>query len=133
MILPAEPICVAQAIFHEARNDSYIGKVYTAELVYNRARDKKISTCQVIRMKGQFPGWNKIKIPKTELKSWKEACDIAKRVRYKPSPIRYMVLRTVYHNSPKEHTLYKSKYHVFYNRFNDPVWKSANYAKYFPR
>ena len=51
---PAQIHCVATAIYGEARGESETGKRAVAHVIYNRAKHRKLTPCQVIRQKGQF-------------------------------------------------------------------------------
>jgi N-acetylmuramoyl-L-alanine amidase len=53
--LPAKEIqCVAIAIYEEARGESELGKKAIAHVIYNRAKHRELTPCQVIRQPGQF-------------------------------------------------------------------------------
>jgi N-acetylmuramoyl-L-alanine amidase len=47
-------ICVAMAVWHEARNEPDAGQYAVAHVVLNRAKEKGISPCRVIAEPAQF-------------------------------------------------------------------------------
>ena len=51
MMLPAETTCLAQNIYFEARNQSYVGKIATAHVVFNRmgSADYPNTVCDVVK------------------------------------------------------------------------------------
>ena len=49
-------ICVALAVFYEARSEGWDGQAAVASVVVNRSRTRGISLCEVVQEKGQFEG-----------------------------------------------------------------------------
>jgi N-acetylmuramoyl-L-alanine amidase len=51
LALPAETECLAQNIYFEARNQSYVGKLATAHVVFNRMADPRFpsTACDVVK------------------------------------------------------------------------------------
>jgi len=54
MILTNTLLCLALTIYHEARGESITGQTAVAHVVVNRAEEKSIDYCQVIKEKNQF-------------------------------------------------------------------------------
>lgn len=90
-------LCLALAIFHEARGEPIKGQQAVAEVVINRTKDQDFpnTVCSVIKQKSQF-SWYKPNISlstppksiKTNIQSqeaWENAKKIAKQQLSKPS------------------------------------------------
>ena len=73
--------CVAQAVYHEARGESYQGQQAVADVVANRARSGRWGDhCGVVNAPKQFSGRSKWSAPKPGVPAWDRAIDIARRV-----------------------------------------------------
>lgn len=120
---PKDIVCVAQAVYHEARGASNKDKELVAELVWNRAKDLHTSTCRVINMKGQFP-WARYKHKLKEPKLWYESISIGKRTECRYTKVRYVVSTSSHVPHSNIHVLYKDRDLMFYNRFIDPVFRN---------
>lgn len=59
--------CLAQAIYHEARGESFEGKQAVARVVLNRTVDPEFpnTVCKVVHQKGQFQWVGRHKTPKS--------------------------------------------------------------------
>lgn len=67
-------VCIAQAVYGEARGESDLGKKAVAHVILNRAKKRGLTPCQVIRQPGQFSF--KIKHHYSG-RDWKKAYQIA--------------------------------------------------------
>ena len=98
MILETAFICLALNTYHEAKNQSTIGQIATAQVVMNRVEDKRFpnTVCEVVKQGPTRPSWKdpskripvkhrcqfswycdgKSDIPKNK-KAWKKAQDYA--------------------------------------------------------
>lgn len=47
-------VCVAQAVWHEARGEPDLGKRAVAHVILTRSKKRGLTPCQVIRQPGQF-------------------------------------------------------------------------------
>ena len=103
MILETAFICLALNTYHEAKNQSLVGQIATAQVVMNRVADKRYpnTICEVVKQGPHRPSWEnpekeypvkhrcqfswycdgKSDIPKNE-KAWKKAQDVAFLVLY---------------------------------------------------
>ena len=98
MILETAFICLALNTYHEAKNQSMIGQIATAQVVMNRVADKRYpsTVCEVVKQGPKYKGSNvpvrhrcqfswycdgKDDMPKNE-KAWKKAQDYAYLVLY---------------------------------------------------
>ena len=103
MILETAFICLALNTYHEAKNQSMIGQIATAQVVMNRVADDRYpnTVCEVVKQGPHRPSWEnpekeypvkhrcqfswycdgKSDIPKNE-KAWKKAQDYAYLVLY---------------------------------------------------
>jgi spore germination cell wall hydrolase CwlJ-like protein len=71
---PPQIVCLAQAIYHEARGESDLGKRGVAHVILNRSKKFHKTPCEVLRQPGQF----QIKLKsKYSGKAWKDAYQIA--------------------------------------------------------
>ena len=103
MILETAFLCLALNTYHEAKNQSMIGQIATAQVVMNRVEDKRFpnTVCEVVKQGPTRPSWEdpnkeypirhrcqfswycdgKSDVPKNE-KAWKKAQDVAFLVLY---------------------------------------------------
>ena len=103
MILETAFLCLALNTYHEAKNQSMIGQIATAQVVMNRVMDDRYpnTVCEVVKQGPTRPSWKdpnkripvkhkcqfswycdgKSDIPKNE-KAWKKAQDYAYLVLY---------------------------------------------------
>ena len=103
MILETAFICLALNTYHEAKNQSTVGQIATAQVVMNRVEDKRFpnTVCEVVKQGPTRPSWEdpnkeypirhrcqfswycdgKSDVPKNE-KAWKKAQDVAFLVLY---------------------------------------------------
>ena len=103
MLLETAFICLALNTYHEAKNQSMIGQIATAQVVMNRVADNRYpnTVCEVVKQGPHRPSWEnpekeypvkhrcqfswycdgKSDIPKNE-KAWKKAQDYAYLVLY---------------------------------------------------
>lgn len=71
---PPQIVCVAQAVWHEARGESDLGKRAIAHVVLNRSKKFHKTPCEVLRQPGQF----QIKLKrKYSGNAWRDAYKIA--------------------------------------------------------
>ena len=103
MILETAFICLALNTYHEAKNQSLVGQIATAQVVMNRVADKRYpnTICEVVKQGPHRPSWEnpekeypvrhrcqfswycdgKSDVPKNE-KAWRKAQDVAFLVYY---------------------------------------------------
>ena len=103
MILETAFICLALNTYHEAKNQSTIGQIATAQVVMNRVEDNRFpnTVCEVVKQGPTRPSWEdpnkeypirhrcqfswycdgKSDVPKNE-KAWRKAQDVAFLVLY---------------------------------------------------
>ena len=103
MLLETAFICLALNTYHEAKNQSMIGQIATAQVVMNRVADDRYpnTVCEVVKQGPHRPSWEnpekeypvrhrcqfswycdgKSDVPKNE-KAWKKAQDVAFLVLY---------------------------------------------------
>ena len=103
MILETAFICLALNTYHEAKNQSMIGQIATAQVVMNRVADDRYpnTVCEVVKQGPHRPSWEnpekeypvkhrcqfswycdgKSDVPKNE-KAWRKAQDVAFLVLY---------------------------------------------------
>ena len=103
MILETAFICLALNTYHEAKNQSTVGQIATAQVVMNRVEDSRFpnTVCEVVKQGPTRPSWEdpnkeypikhrcqfswycdgKSDVPKNE-KAWKKAQDVAFLVLY---------------------------------------------------
>jgi len=71
---PQQVVCIAQAVYHEARGESEMGQRAVAHVILNRAKKRKLSPCQVLHQPGQFH----IRLKKSYSgKDWQKAWQVA--------------------------------------------------------
>ena len=103
MLLETAFICLALNTYHEAKNQSLVGQIATAQVVMNRVADNRYpnTVCEVVKQGPHRPSWEnpekeypvkhrcqfswycdgKSDIPKNE-KAWRKAQDVAFLVLY---------------------------------------------------
>lgn len=103
MLLETAFICLALNTYHEAKNQSMVGQIATAQVVMNRVADDRYpnTVCEVVKQGPHRPSWEdpekeypirhrcqfswycdgKPDVPKNE-KAWKKAQDVAFLVLY---------------------------------------------------
>ncbi len=113
MILETAFLCLALNTYHEAKNQSMIGQIATAQVVMNRVADKRYpnTVCEVVKQGPKYKGSNipvrhrcqfswycdgKDDLPKNE-KAWKKAQDYAHLVLYNRIHIDVTEGATHYH------------------------------------
>lgn len=80
MILKSALMCLALSIYYEGRGEPEIGQFSIAEVVMNRANERNLNICQVIKQPKQFSWvttWNH-KIPSGQ--DWNKSVNIAETV-----------------------------------------------------
>tara|TARA_B100000963_G_C22341366_1_gene543127 strand:- start:128 stop:568 length:441 start_codon:yes stop_codon:yes gene_type:complete len=118
MILETAFICLALNTYHEAKNQSMIGQIATAQVVMNRVEDSRFpnSVCEVVKQGPTRPSWEdpekeypikhrcqfswycdgKSDVPKNA-KAWKKAQEYAYLVLYNRINIDVTEGATHYH------------------------------------
>ena len=103
MLLETAFICLALNTYHEAKNQSLVGQIATAQVVMNRVADDRYpnTVCEVVKQGPHRPSWEnpekeypvrhrcqfswycdgKSDVPKNE-KAWRKAQDVAFLVLY---------------------------------------------------
>ena len=103
MLLETAFICLALNTYHEAKNQSLVGQIATAQVVMNRVEDNRFpnTICEVVKQGPTRPSWEdpkkeypikhrcqfswycdgKSDVPKNE-KAWRKAQDVAFLVLY---------------------------------------------------
>ena len=103
MLLETAFICLALNTYHEAKNQSLVGQIATAQVVMNRVADDRYpnTVCEVVKQGPHRPSWEnpekeypirhrcqfswycdgKPDVPKNE-KAWRKAQDVAFLVLY---------------------------------------------------
>ena len=80
-------MCIALAVYMEARGESLVGQISVAKVVQNRMARESATACEVISRRNQFPWFDNLtKTDKNKIKKSKnyaKSLDIAKRVTYK--------------------------------------------------
>jgi N-acetylmuramoyl-L-alanine amidase len=71
-------LCLAMAIYHEARGESLIGRQAIAEVVLNRSEQTSTPICKVVFAPHQFSWSNRHKLPPKDSNTWQECLSIAK-------------------------------------------------------
>ena len=137
-MLTASLICLALNVYHEAKNQSFLGQVAVAQVVMNRVKDKRYpnTVCEVVKQgqtykwKPSFPiknrcqfSWycdGKSDVPKNE-KAWKKAQDVAFLVLYDKIKLDVTEGATHYHATYVKPSWAKTKTrttriekHIFY-------------------
>ena len=118
MILETAFICLALNTYHEAKNQSMVGQIATAQVVMNRVEDKRFpnTVCEVVKQGPTRPSWEdpnkeypirhrcqfswycdgKSDVPKNE-KAWRKAQEYAYLVLYNRISIDVTEGATHYH------------------------------------
>ena len=143
MLLETAFICLALNTYHEAKNQSLVGQVATAQVVMNRVADDRFpnTICEVVKQGPTRPSWEdpekeypikhrcqfswycdgKDDTPKNE-KAWKKAQDVAFLVIYDKIKLDVTEGATHYHATYVRPSWAKTKKrttriekHIFYN------------------
>ena len=118
MILETAFICLALNTYHEAKNQSTVGQIATAQVVMNRVEDRRFpnTVCEVVKQGPTRPSWEdpnkeypikhrcqfswycdgKSDVPKNE-KAWRKAQDVAFLVLYNKIQLDVTEGATHYH------------------------------------
>ena len=118
MILETAFICLALNTYHEAKNQSKVGQIATAQVVMNRVEDNRFpnTVCEVVKQGPTRPSWEdpnkeypirhrcqfswycdgKSDVPKNE-KAWRKAQDVAFLVLYDKIKVDVTEGATHYH------------------------------------
>ena len=118
MLLETAFICLALNTYHEAKNQSMVGQVATAQVVMNRVEDDRFpsTVCEVVKQGPTRPSWEdpekeypikhrcqfswycdgKDDTPKNE-KAWRKAQDVAFLVYYNKIQLDVTEGATHYH------------------------------------
>ena len=118
MLLETAFICLALNTYHEAKNQSLVGQIATAQVVMNRVEDKRFpnTICEVVKQGPTRPSWEdtekeypikhrcqfswycdgKDDAPKNE-KAWRKAQDVAFIVYYNKIQLDVTEGATHYH------------------------------------
>ena len=118
MLLETAFICLALNTYHEAKNQSLVGQIATAQVVMNRVEDNRFpnTICEVVKEGPTRPSWEdpnkeypikhrcqfswycdgKDDTPKNE-KAWKTAQDVAFLVLYDKIKLDVTEVATHYH------------------------------------
>ena len=142
MLLETAFICLALNTYHEAKNQSLVGQVATAQVVMNRVEDDRFpnTICEVVKQGPTRPSWEdpekeypikhrcqfswycdgKPDIPKNE-KAWQKAQDVAFLVIYDKIKLDVTEGATHYHATYVKPSWAKTKTrttriesHIFY-------------------
>jgi len=71
-------VCLAMAIYYEARGEPLIGKQAVAEVVLNRAETSSTPICKVVFAPHQFSWSSRHKLPPPDTPLWRDCISIAK-------------------------------------------------------
>ena len=118
MLLETAFICLALNTYHEAKNQSLVGQIATAQVVMNRVEDNRFpsTVCEVVKQGPTRPSWEdpekeypikhrcqfswycdgKDDTPKNE-KAWRKAQDVAFLVLYNKIQLDVTEGATHYH------------------------------------
>ena len=118
MLLETAFICLALNTYHEAKNQSLVGQIATAQVVMNRVEDDRFpnTICEVVKQGPTRPSWEdpekeypikhrcqfswycdgKPDVPKNE-KAWRKAQDVAFLVLYNKIQLDVTEGATHYH------------------------------------
>ena len=142
MLLETAFICLALNTYHEAKNQSLVGQIATAQVVMNRVEDNRFpnTICEVVKQGPTRPSWEDPKkeypikhrcqfswycdgkpdIPKNE-KAWQKAQDVAFLVIYDKIKLDVTEGATHYHATYVKPSWAKTKTrttriesHIFY-------------------
>ena len=118
MLIETAFICLALNTYHEAKNQSLVGQIATAQVVMNRVEDDRFpnTICEVVKQGPTRPSWEdpekeypikhrcqfswycdgKPDVPKNE-KAWRKAQDVAFLVYYNKIQLDVTEGATHYH------------------------------------
>ena len=118
MLIETAFICLALNTYHEAKNQSLVGQIATAQVVMNRVEDDRFANtiCEVVKQGPTRPSWEdpekeypikhrcqfswycdgKPDVPKNE-KAWRKAQDVAFLVYYNKIQLDVTEGATHYH------------------------------------
>ena len=118
MLIETAFICLALNTYHEAKNQSLVGQIATAQVVMNRVEDDRFpsTVCEVVKQGPTRPSWEdpdkeypikhrcqfswycdgKPDVPKNE-KAWRKAQDVAFLVYYNKIQLDVTEGATHYH------------------------------------
>ena len=118
MLLETAFVCLALNTYHEAKNQSLVGQIATAQVVMNRVEDNRFpnTICEVVKQGPTRPSWEdpekeypikhrcqfswycdgKPDVPKNE-KAWRKAQDVAFLVYYNKIQLDVTEGATHYH------------------------------------
>jgi len=142
MILETAFVCLALNTYHEAKNQSLVGQIATAQVVMNRVEDTRFpnTVCEVVKEGPTRPSWEdpekeypikhrcqfswycdgKSDVPKNK-KAWKKAQDVAFLVLYNKIQLDVTEGATHYHATYVKPSWAKTKKrttriekHIFY-------------------
>ena len=142
MLLETAFICLALNTYHEAKNQSLVGQIATAQVVMNRVEDDRFpsTVCEVVKQGPTRPSWENPKkeypirhrcqfswycdgkpdTPKNE-KAWRKAQDVAFLVLYDKIKLDVTEGATHYHATYVKPSWAKTKKrttriekHIFY-------------------
>ena len=85
-------MCLALALYHEARGESHQAQLMVAKVILNRVEDKRwpSSVCGVVMEDRQFSFVREGKVPSTKDKeSWNRSKDLAKEILNDPDILPY--------------------------------------------
>ena len=71
-------VCLAMAIYHEARGEPLIGKQAVAEVVINRSEQQSTTICKVVFAPKQFSWSSRYKLPPPDTPLWQDCLSIAR-------------------------------------------------------
>ena len=120
-MLKSTILCLALTVFFEARGEPDEGKYAVAEVVVNRAKERNLTICEVVKEPGQFSwvkSWNG-KVPRNK-PGWEESVIIANTTLDRGGT-NYTTGATYFH-SKRVRPRWKAVYaitignHVFYKR-----------------
>lgn len=135
--MAATMICLALAIFYEARGEPELGQIAVAQVILNRAEIRDMSACDVLVEKGQFSfkpekyvkkvdtehGRQTVfSIPQlpTQKKGWKKSMESAEKAVNRRDPMHQIeFFHAVYVAPPWEGRylrVFRVGNHVFYSR-----------------
>ena len=144
MLIETAFICLALNTYHEAKNQSLVGQIATAQVVMNRVEDDRFpnTICEVVKQGPTRPSWEdpekeypikhrcqfswycdgKDDTPKNE-KAWRKAQDVAFIVYYNKLQLDVTEGATHYHATYVRPSWAKTKKrttriekHIFYRR-----------------
>ena len=80
-------LCLALAIYHEARGENYVAKLAVSKVIFNRMESKRwpSGTCEVVFQPKQFSFVQKgrVPMPKNE-EIWQKTYDLAEKIMKNP-------------------------------------------------